>query len=211
MQTRYIAIEGNIGAGKTSLAQMLSEDFNALLVTEQFENNSFLPLFYKEPERYAFPLEMSFLAARYQQLKKNLSTPGLFQSAIISDYFFDKSMIFARKTLQNDEFRLYSRLFNIISSNLPRPDILVYLYSNIDKLQANIKKRGRDYEQEIEDQYLEKIQQSYFDYINTQSELTVVIINNNTLDFVQNSSDYQKIKNTILSSHDKGIHRYNNL
>lgn len=211
MKARYIAIEGNIGAGKTSLAKMLSNDLNALFIPEQFEKNSFLPMFYQEPERYAFPLEMSFLADRYQQLKEQLSRPGLFHAVTISDYFIGKSLIFARKTLKSDEFRLYSRLFSIISSNLPAPDVLVYLYSDIAKLQKNIKQRGREYEQKIEDEYLEKIQTSYFDFIRTQDNLTVLVIDNNKLDFVHRPADYQKLKDIILTDHSTGIHRFYDL
>lgn len=208
MSNRYIAIEGNIGAGKTSLSKLLAEDMNALLILEQFEKNSFLPLFYKEPERYAFPLEMSFLADRYQQLKNQLSTPGLFQPLIVSDYFISKSLIFARKTLESDEYRLYSRLFSIISSSLPKPDLLVYLYSDIANLQENIRKRGREYEQDIKNEYLEKIQSSYFDFIKTQSKLPIVIIDSSELDFVNNEMDYKKIREIILKEHPEGIHRY---
>jgi deoxyadenosine/deoxycytidine kinase len=208
MSNRYIAIEGNIGAGKTSLSKLLAEEMNALLILEQFEKNSFLPLFYKEPERYAFPLEMSFLADRYQQLKNQLSTPGLFHSLIVSDYFISKSLIFARKTLESDEYRLYSRLFSIISSSLPKPDLLVYLYSDIANLQENIRKRGREYEQDIKDEYLEKIQSSYFDFIKTQSKLPIVIIDSSQLDFVNNEMDYKRIKEIILQEHSEGIHRY---
>lgn len=208
MTNQFIAIEGNIGAGKTSLAKMLADDMNALLIKEQFEKNSFLPLFYNDPERYAFPLEMSFLADRYQQLKYQLSSPGLFNSLIISDYFINKSLIFARKTLQADEFKLYSRLFNIISASLRKPDLLIYLYSDIPSLQENIKKRGRDYEQKIKDEYLEKIQASYFDFIRVQTNLSIVIIDSSNLDFVHNKEDYDKIKEITEHNHSHGIHRY---
>lgn len=208
MSSRYIAIEGNIGAGKTSLAEKLAADINAGLILEQFEKNSFLPMFYKDPPRYAFPLEMSFLADRYQQLKTRLASPDIFQSVTISDYFISKSLIFARKTLQSDEYKLYSRLFGIISQSLSRPDLLVYLYSEIPHLQENIRKRGRDYEQNIKNEYLEKIQSSYIDFIKTQKNLAILIIDNSKLDFVNIESDYQKIKDIILQPHKDGIHRF---
>nr|MBC8147774.1 deoxynucleoside kinase [Bacteroidota bacterium] len=147
MKYNYIAIEGNIGAGKTSLSTRIAEQFNAKLILENFEDNSFLPKFYKEPDKYAFPLEMSFLAERYQQLKDRLTDQDLFKSFTISDYFINKSLIFSRKTLQKDEYLLYSKLFEIIISSLPQPDLLVYLYLDIDKLKSNIIKRGRLYEQ----------------------------------------------------------------
>ena len=208
MNNRFIAIEGNIGAGKTSLARMLADDINALLILEQFEKNSFLPLFYENQSRYAFPLEMSFLADRYQQLKSKLSSPELFQSTIVSDYFISKSLIFARKTLQDDEYKLYSKLFSIISSSLPKPDLLVYLYSDIPKLKDNIRNRGRDYEQKIDDEYLQRIQSSYFEFIHNQSDMAIIIIDNSKLDFVNKEEDFTKIRNIILQNHSKGIHRY---
>lgn len=208
MSSRYIAIEGNIGAGKTSLAEKLADDIGAGLILEQFEKNSFLPLFYKDPARYAFPLEMSFLADRFQQLKTRLASPDIFQSVTISDYFISKSLIFARKTLQPDEYKLYSRLFSIISQSLPRPDLLVYLYSDIPHLQENIRKRGREYEQDIQNEYLEKIQSSYIDFIKTQKNLAILIIDNSKLDFVNNEADYHKIKNIIVQPHKEGIYRF---
>lgn len=208
MNNRFIAIEGNIGAGKTSLARLLSEELNAILILEQFEKNSFLPLFYENPKRYAFPLEMSFLADRYQQLKSKLSSPELFQSTIVADYFISKSLIFARKTLQDDEYKLYSKLFSIISSSIPKPDLLVYLYSDIPKLKENIRNRGRNYEQKIDDEYLQRIQSSYFEFIHNQSDMSIIIIDNTKLDFVNKEDDFAKIKTIILQNHNKGIHRY---
>ncbi|RLD31693.1 MAG: 2-amino-4-hydroxy-6-hydroxymethyldihydropteridine diphosphokinase, partial [Bacteroidetes bacterium] len=146
MRYNYIAIEGNIGAGKTSLATMISEQFNGKLILEQFEDNSFLPKFYKEPDKYAFPLEMSFLAERYQQLKDQLTKQDLFRTFTISDYLFIKSLIFAKNNLQADEFALFSTMFTIIDEFLPKPDLLVYLYLDVPGLQRNIKNRGRSYE-----------------------------------------------------------------
>ena len=204
---QFIAIEGNIGAGKTSLATMLSEDFNAKLILEEFEDNSFLPKFYKDPDRFAFPLELSFLAERYQQLKDKLGSKDLFKNFTISDYFINKSLIFSRKTLQPDEFKLYSRLFDIINQSLIKPDLLVYLYANINNLQSNIKKRGRDYEQDIEDKYLEKIQNSYFEFIKQHSQLRILIIDTNNLDFVNNKKDFEYIKSLIFKEYEVGVHR----
>ena len=203
----YIAIEGNIGAGKTSLASKIAEDNNARLILEQFEDNSFLPKFYKDQDRYAFPLELSFLAERYQQLKAGLGKGDLFKSFTITDYFINKSLIFSRKTLQQDEFKLYQTLFDIINQSLVKPDLLVYLYANVDRLQANIKKRGRDYEQDIQDQYLEKIQESYFDFIKQQDGMRILIIDTNNLDFVNNDADYQYLVSIILKEYSIGIHR----
>ena len=156
MKYNYIAIEGNIGSGKTSLAKMIAKDFDARLILERFEDNSFLPKFYKDPEKYAFPLEMSFLADRYQQVKNDVTNHDLFMSFTIADYFIDKSLIFARKTLKKEELRLSYRLFNIIISKLPRPNIIVFLDATIEQVKQNIQKRGREYEKEISGSYLEK-------------------------------------------------------
>jgi len=203
----FITIEGNIGAGKTSLATKLSEDFNAKLILEQFEDNSFLPKFYKDPDRYAFPLELSFLAERYQQLKDKIGVRDLFKNFTISDYFINKSLIFSRKTLAEDEFKLYQKFFNIINQSLIKPDLLVYLYANVERLQSNIKKRGRNYEQNIEDKYLEQIQESYFDFIKQQENMRILIIDTNKLDFVNNKNDYDYITSLILKKYSTGIHR----
>ena len=207
--TRYnfIAIEGNIGAGKTSLATMISEQFNARLILEQFEENSFLPKFYKEPEKYAFPLEMSFMASRYQQLKDQLGTMDLFKSFTISDYFIVKSLIFAQKNLPVDEFKLYTSFFNIIYQQLPKPDLLVYLYVDTHRLQSNIKMRGRPYEQNIQDEYLNRIQEGYLEFIKQQQNLRILILDTNPLDFVGYPADYQKIIKVIDKDYPIGVHR----
>lgn len=203
----YIVIEGNIGAGKTSLATMIAEEFNAKLILEQFEENSFLPKFYKDPDKYAFPLELSFLAERYQQLKSQLITQDLFKDFVIADYFIDKSLIFAQKNLQSDEFSLYSKLFHIINPTLPKPDLFVYLYVNIDRLKSNIIHRGRSYEQDIKSEYLEKIQSGYLDYIKHLPECRILIIDTNPIDFVNNPIEYKKLTEIIFKEYPKGIHR----
>lgn len=207
MHYNYIAIEGNIGAGKTTLAAHIAADLNARLILEQFEDNSFLPKFYTDPDRFAFPLELSFLADRFQQLKTHLGTPDLFQQLTISDYFIHKSLIFARKTLANDEFSLYSKLFSIIDAVLPKPELLVYLYLEIDKLTQNIRKRGRDYEQNIDKSYLERIQSGYFDYIKQQQDMRILIIDTNNMDFVGKKEDYKLLLEIIGEEYKTGIHR----
>ncbi|MBP6038720.1 MAG: 2-amino-4-hydroxy-6-hydroxymethyldihydropteridine diphosphokinase [Flavobacterium sp.] len=196
-QFNYIAIEGNIGAGKTTLASKLAEDCNAKLVLERFADNPFLPKFYKDQSRYAFPLEMSFLADRYQQLSDDLAQFDLFKDFVVADYHIFKSLIFAKVTLQEDEFRLYKTMFDIIHKEMPKPDLYVYLYQNTVRLLRNIKKRGRSYEQEIEASYLEKINQGYLDYIKTQTNLNVLIIDVSELDFVKNQADYLFLLNKI--------------
>jgi len=205
MKYNYIAIEGNIGAGKTTLARMIADQFNGRLILEQFEDNPFLARFYENQERYAFPLELSFLAERYQQLITELPGQELFSNFTISDYFLNKSVIFARKTLNEDEYQLFFRLFNIMNANLPKPDLLVHLYVKTHRLQNNIRKRGREYEQKIPDQYLENIQSSYFEYLKQQSNLRVLIMDINSLDFVENPSHYDLLIDTINKDYPVGI------
>ncbi len=189
----YIAIEGNIGAGKTTLATKMSEDFNGKLILERFADNPFLPKFYEDRGRYAFPLEMSFLADRYQQFTDDTSQLDLFKDFMISDYDIYKSLIFAKVTLQEDEFLLYRKLFDIMYKEAKKPDLYVYLYQNTERLLANIKKRGRKYEQKIPASYLEEIQKGYLDFIRTQSNLRVLVIDVSDKDFVNSQMDYQKI------------------
>lgn len=207
LKYNFIAIEGNIGAGKTSLATRIAHEFKAKLILEQFEDNSFLPKFYKEPDKYAFPLEMSFLASRFQQLKDKLSSRDIFKSFTIADYFIIKSLIFSRKTLAEDEYKLYTRFFNIIYNQLPKPDLLVYLYVSTPNLQYNIRKRGRPYEQEIKDDYLNKIQEGYFEFIKQQENLRILIMDTNKMDFVKNESDYIRIVDALKKEYTVGVHR----
>jgi len=206
----YIAIEGTLGAGKTTLATRIANDFNGKLILEEFEGdkNPFLPKFYKEPEKYSFQLEMTFLALRYQQLKDKFEALDLFHNFIISDYYVAKSLIFSRNNLQEDEYQLFSRFFNIIFSDMPKPELLVYLYSDVSRLQANIRKRGRSYEQEISDNYLANIQQGYFDFIREQQgNMRILVLDTNRLDFVANEADYRKIIDAIDRPYDIGVHR----
>ena len=186
----YIAIEGNIGAGKTSLATKISHDFNAKLILERFADNPFLPKFYEDANRYAFTLEMSFLADRYQQISDDLSQLDLFKDFIVSDYDVFKSMIFSKITLNEDEFSLYRKLFYLMYKDIAKPELYVYLYQNTERLQKNIKKRGRDYEQNIADDYLEKINTGYLDFLKTQKDFNVKIIDVSDRDFVVNRTDY---------------------
>jgi 2-amino-4-hydroxy-6-hydroxymethyldihydropteridine diphosphokinase len=186
----YIAVEGNIGAGKTSLTNKIAHDFNAKLILERFADNPFLPKFYKEPERYAFTLEMSFLADRYQQISDDLSQLDLFKDFIVSDYDVNKSLIFSKVTLPEDEFRLYRKLFYQVYKDIAKPDLYVYLYQNTERLQANIKKRGRSYEKDIKADYLEKINAGYLDFLKGQPEMNVKIIDISDRDFVKYRKDY---------------------
>jgi 2-amino-4-hydroxy-6-hydroxymethyldihydropteridine diphosphokinase len=194
----YIAIEGNIGAGKTSLVTQLAKDFNAKLILERFKDNPFLPKFYKNPQRYAFPLEMSFLADRYQQLVDDITQFNLFKDFVIADYDANKSMIFANVTLQDEEFNLYKKLFQLMHKELPKPDVYVYLYQNTGRLLENIKKRGRSYEQSIEVEYLQKINDGYLEFIKSQHEDTFKMIDISDRDFLNNRKDYLYILTEIL-------------
>ena len=196
-QFNYIAFEGNIGAGKTTLTTKIAEDFNAKTVLERFADNPFLPKFYEDQNRYAFPLEMSFLADRYKQLSDDLAQFDLFKDFIVADYHIFKSLIFAKVTLQEDEFRLYKTLFDIVYREMPKPDLYVYLYQNTERLLENIKKRGRSYEQNIPAEYLDKINSGYLDYIKSQTNLNILIIDVSDRDFVKNQEDYLYILDEI--------------
>ena len=199
----YVAIEGNIGSGKTSLSNLMSDEFNAKIVLERFADNPFLPKFYEDQERFAFPLEMSFLADRYQQLTDDLAQFDLFKNFIVSDYYIFKSLIFAQVTLQKEEYALYRKMFDIMYKEISKPDLYIYLYQNTDRLLENIKKRGRVYEQNIEASYLQKIHVGYTNFIKTEQDLNTLIIDVSELDFVNNHNDYRevlKIINTHSSS-----------
>ncbi len=196
----YIAVEGNIGAGKTSFSTMVSEDFNAKLILERFKDNPFLPKFYENKERYAFPLEMSFLADRYQQLSDDLAQYDLFKDFVISDYDVFKSLIFAKITLHEDEYALYHKLFHLMYKELVKPDLYIYLYQNTERLLENIKARGRDYEQNIQPDYLVKINKSYLNFIKTQTNMRVQIIDISGKDFVNNRADYLSILEEIKAN-----------
>ncbi len=205
---RYIAIEGNIGSGKSTLAHLLSNQLNARLILEEFEDNSFLPKFYNDPRRFAFPLEMSFLASRFNQLKTQLQELDLFREYVISDYIFAKCLLFSKVNLNDDEYDLYYRLFNIIDLQLPKPDLLIYLHCPIEKLQWNIANRGREYEQKIEDKYLMDLQQAYFSYLHGNPELRVVVIDCSNLDFLNNIAHYEQILDLLAKPYTPGMHHY---
>ena len=200
----HIAIEGNIGSGKTTLATMLANDIDARLVLEQFADNPFLPKFYSDPEKHAFPLELFFMAERYHQLK-NLKEQDLFKPQIVSDYFFVKSKLFAQNNLKKDEMQLFNRLFDIMLSSLSKPDLLVYLYSDVERLQQNIKNRGRDFEQNISDEYLQNIQDKYLDFLRKQSDFPVLLLDVTNVDFVADKNIYDKIGELIFVEYSVGV------
>ena len=202
----FIAIEGNIGSGKTTFSEMLAEQFQCKLILEQFAENPFLPKFYEQPERHAFPLELFFMAERYQQLGK-LNSGDLFASQVVSDYFFLKSKLFAQINLKEDELLLFNRLSDIALKNLPRPDLLLYLHSDVNRLQANIRKRGRDYEKNISDKYLLQILERYFDYFKKQKDFPVLVVDVSKVDFIEEGLVYQQMVSLLEKEYEVGLHR----
>jgi len=207
MNYHFITIEGNIGSGKTTLAHMLAKHFNARLILEQFADNPFLPKFYENPGQYAFPLELFFMAERYKQLKELIHTSDLFQSVTISDYLFTKCLLFAKVNLPEEEFRLYQKLFEIIHSQLVKPDILIYLHAPVSRLQRNIKKRNRPYEQGIADGYLFNIQEAYTNYIR-QHNIKTIFIDVSNADFLSNSKHLQVVLDALDKDLDEGQHYF---
>jgi deoxyadenosine/deoxycytidine kinase len=205
MKYNFIAIEGNIGAGKTTLSNMLANRFNARLVLEQFSDNPFLPEFYKNPDKVAFPLELSFLADRYGQLKQDLINLDLFNDITIADYFIYKSLIFASNNLKEDELLLYQRLFDIIASSLPKPDLLIYLYLDTTQLQKNIIKRGRSYELNIKTEYLEQIQNRYLSFLQGLPNQKVLVVDMQEIDFVSDKQKFERIIQLLNNDYEKGI------
>jgi deoxyadenosine/deoxycytidine kinase len=194
----YVVIEGNIGAGKTTLAVKIADQFNARLILERFADNPFLPKFYNDPDKYSFPLELSFLADRYKQLKEELFAQDIFKSFTVADYYFMKSLVFAASTLSGDEYNLYRQIFYIIYGSLPKPDIYVYLHLKPERLLQNIEKRGRNYEKSITEEYLKKIQDNYFTFFKQNPENRYLVIDISEIDFVENDSHYSRIIDTIF-------------
>jgi len=194
----YVVIEGNIGAGKTTLATRIAGQFNGHLILEKFADNPFLPKFYEAPEKYAFQLELSFLASRYRQLNDEIGSQDLFSQFTLADYYFMKSLVFAASTLKGDEYNLYRQIFYIIYGTLPKPDIYVYLHLNTGRLLENIMKRGREYERSITADYLRNIQESYFNFFRQNPLNKYLVIDINNIDFVENRDHYNLIIDTIF-------------
>ena len=205
MKYTFITIEGNIGAGKTTLAHLLAKQFNARLVLEQFADNPFLPKFYENPQQFAFPLELFFMAERFKQLKELIQQKDLFQNLTISDYLFTKCLLFAKINLSEDEFRLYQRLFDIMYQQLVQPELLIYLHAPVNKLQQNIKKRNRPYEQRIPDDYLFSIQETYTHYIK-QHNLKTIYVDASNADFIDNEKHFQVILDALDKEYPEGQH-----
>jgi deoxyadenosine/deoxycytidine kinase len=205
MKYTFITIEGNIGAGKTTLSHLLAKHYNARLILEQFADNPFLPKFYENPQQYAFPLELFFMAERFKQLKELVQQQDLFQSITITDYLFTKCLLFAKINLPDDEFRLYQSLFDIIHQQLIQPEILIYLHAPISRLQQNIKKRNRPYEQRIPDEYLFSIQETYTQYIK-QHNLKTIFVDASNADFLGNEKHLQVVLDALEKDYTEGPH-----
>ncbi len=203
MKYNFVTIEGNIGAGKTTLAHLLSKHFNARLILEEFADNPFLPRFYENPSQYAFPLELFFMAERYKQLKDLLQTKDLFQNITISDYLFTKCLLFAKVNLPDEEFRLYQKLFDIINPQIVQPEILIYLHSPVNRLQENIKKRNREYEQGIPNDYLFSLQETYTQYIK-QHNIKTLFVDSSNADFLGNDKHLEIIINALDKEYEDG-------
>jgi deoxyguanosine kinase len=201
----FIAIEGNIGAGKTTVSTMLADDFNCRLILEQFTDNPFLPFFYENPERYAFPVELFFMTERHKQLQEELTQTDLFQQSIISDYFFLKTLLFARNNLKDEEYRLFQRLFHILNNNAPKPDLIVYLYRSVDNLVQNIKKRGREFEGDIDPNYLQQIQHAYLDYFKSASGMPVLVLDIEEVDFTSSQEHYDQLVELLRQKYPPGV------
>ena len=205
MNYNFITIEGNIGAGKTTLAHLLSKHLDARLILEEFAENPFLPKFYESPKQYAFPLELFFMAERYKQLKDLLQTKDMFQNVTVSDYLFTKCLLFAKVNLPDEEFRLYQKLFDIINPQIVQPDILIYLHTPVSKLQENIKKRNRKYEQQIPNDYLFSLQETYTQYIK-QHHIKTLFVDASNADFLGNPKHLQIVIDALHKDYEDGQH-----
>ncbi len=203
----FIAIEGNIGAGKTTLCKMMEEEFDCRLILEQFTDNPFLPEFYNNPERYAFPVELFFMTERHKQLQESLSQRELFPQLVVSDYFFIKTLLFAKNNLNDEEYRLFQRLFHTLNATFPKPDLLVYLHRSVPDLTANINKRGRDFEQNIKPEYLQSLQDAYFNYFKSETEVPILIIDVTGVDFWSDRTAYENLVGLMRRSYSKGVFR----
>ncbi len=203
MKYNFITIEGNIGAGKTTLAHILSKRYNARLILEEFADNPFLPKFYENKQQYAFPLELFFMAERYKQLKELLQSKDMFHNITISDYLFTKCLLFAKVNLAEEEFLLYQKLFDIINPQLIKPDLLIYLHAPISKLKENIKKRNRNYEQSIDSDYLFALQETYTQYIK-QHNMKTLFIDATNADFLGNEKHLQVLLDALDKDYDDG-------
>jgi len=204
----YVCIEGNIGAGKTSLVKRIASEYQAQIILEEFADNPFLPYFYKDPSRYAFTVELFFMTERHKQLEKDLLNQDMFNDFTLADYSFVKTLLFARNNLKEREFRVFQKLFNVLNNDFAKPDIIVYFHRNVDILISNIERRGRVFEQNISHAYLQEIQNAYFEYFRNILTFPVLIIDLENIDFVAKKNHYEDIKYLIQKTWNPGVHRY---
>ncbi len=201
----FIAVEGNIGAGKTTLCHLLAEQYGCSLVLEQFTDNPFLPFFYEQPERYAFPVELFFMTERHKQLQEHFAQPDLFRSFTVADYFFLKTLLFAKNNLSGEEFRLFQRLFSVLNATFPKPDLLLYLHRPVSVLQQQIQHRGRDMERLITDDYLEGLQHAYLDFFKQETEIPIVVLDLHDANFIQDASILEGIVTVLKQEYRPGL------
>ncbi len=201
----FIAIEGNIGAGKTTFCHKLAERCGCTLVLEQFTDNPFLPFFYEQPERYAFPVELFFMSERHKQLQAHFARPDLFKTGTVADYFFVKTLLFAKNNLAEEEFRLFQQLYGVLNATFPKPDLLLYLHRPVEVLLDQISRRGRDMERYITPAYLEDIQNAYFEYFKQESELPVVVLDVKAADFLAEDAVFDAIVKVLKEPHSPGV------
>jgi len=203
----FITIEGNIGSGKTTFCKKIKEEYNCQLVLEEFDDNPFLPLFYEDQDRWAFTVELFFMTERYKQMQKEFVSRDMFVDFTITDYAFVKTLLFARQNLEEGEFKMFQKLFNTLNQSFPQPELLVYFHRSVEHLQANIAKRGREYEKNISDEYLTKVQNSYFEYFRNILSYPILIIDLNTINFEENERNYQEVKMLLAKKYNPGVHR----
>lgn len=204
---QYICIEGNIGAGKTTFCELLAEDMACKLVLEEFAENPFLPNFYKEPKRFAFPMELFLMAERFKQLQNNISHRDLFHDYIVSDYTFVKTLLFAKNNLPEDEYRVFHEMYKVLSEQIPNPDLLIYIHRPIEVLKQQIKLRGRTYEQSIQDGYLIGLQNMYFEYFRNEIAFPILLLDLGQLNYIDDTGVYEEIKNLMFDEWKPGLHR----
>lgn len=204
---KYLAIEGNIGSGKTTFCKRINDEYNCKMILEEFDDNPFLPLFYKDPERFGFTVELFFMTERYKQMERYLLTQDLFNEFTIADYTFTKTLLFARQNLNASEFRMFQQMFMVLDQNFPSPDIIVYFHRSVDILLENIAERGRGYEKDIKAAYLKKVQDAYFEYLRNILSIPVLIIDLDRIDFKRNDRDYDDVKYLLSKKYQPGVHR----
>ena len=207
-EIRHIAIEGVIGAGKTSLAHMLSQRLSAKLVLEKFEENLFLPKFYEDQDRYAFQTQMFFLLSRYKQ-QQDLIQADLFHRFLVTDYIFEKDKIFAYLNLEDDELKLYENVMSAIEHKVPTPDLVVYIQSSVSRLMTNIRKRGREMERSMPEAYIRDLNEAYNYFFFRYKAAPLLIVNASSIDFVNNPGDFDELVREIFRANKAAVEYYN--